>query len=158
MEKLRKTAGKLDTFFRILFWILVIVAAAMAILSIWQLLAFGLGRETFASLDLNIILGDFILTADQFSGNDYAVVWGMVSVLNVVFSAFILYSISIIRSILQPMKEGHPFEKMCSQEIKKLAWVSVLYAVIYQLLTNGGRHSLSVIYMWRPVLLIPGLA
>ncbi len=140
MEKLRKTAGRLDRFFKIVFWIVLVLAGFMAVLGMWQMMALGMGREPLSlGLDLNIVFSGFILTAEQFSGNDYALIWGFVSVLNVIFSVFLLYSIAIIRRILQPMKEGRPFEKTCSLELAKLAWVSVLFAVVYLVLTNVGK-------------------
>ncbi|MCD8088225.1 MAG: DUF2975 domain-containing protein [Oscillospiraceae bacterium] len=130
MDKLCKTARGLDVFFRVLFWLAVAMGAVMLIADIAVLAGAGLNSggslQWLVTLDVN---GTAYSMADA-AADGLPGAFITLSVLFVLSLAFGLCVLHVIRQLLRPMKEGHPFESAVSRSLRRLGWLAVAYGVL----------------------------
>ena len=134
MEKLTKTASRLDKVFKIfqtLFSVLAIVAAVFVGIILlgwllgWDPNMIGTGYENldFGSLELQI--------ADAFAPDKWLVLLqaGIMLALCCVCCVIGHFEVKCIRAILQPMTQGQPFSSAASDNLKKLAVLSIVTGI-----------------------------
>ncbi|MBD5538180.1 MAG: DUF2975 domain-containing protein [Lachnospiraceae bacterium] len=136
--KMKKTAVVIDRILKILQRVAIICGI---IYFIFIVLALFLGEKIAANMtDMNVVsavsLGQLRLTLKDDSSllNESALKTSLaISLPFVAISiAICVYAIGIIRKVLEPMKEGRPFDKGISQMMKKLAWVTLVGGAIIQ--------------------------
>lgn len=135
MNKLKSTARHLDSFFRFCFW-LVVVVVTLGIGISMVLFAFGNNawmEAAFVSLQID---GVSSVGIEGISLNAFVAVWIIHAVLS---GAFVCYGIKIIRHILSPMKNGEPFAKTVSDDLKNLGWFSIAYGIIHITVEVAGK-------------------
>lgn len=122
-SKMMKTAVVIDRILKILQRVAIVCGI---IYLIFMTLALLFGEKIVASTNV-VSLGQLrlILKDDSSLLNESALKTGLsISLAFVAISiAICVYAIEIIRKVLEPMKEGRPFDKGISQMMKKLAWV-----------------------------------
>lgn len=127
MEKLSKTAKRLDTLFKILFWFLV---AAAGIIILFSLLKIVLTPEDMSKYAVSeqLILGNIMLTVSEEAMPIIGEMWWIyvLPYLTVVISGVvIIWGIRIVRSILKPMISASPFIGSVSVDLKRLGWLTL---------------------------------
>lgn len=137
MEKLKKTARGLDIFFKILLWLLMIVAAALVIATV-VLCVKGAGdmANTLTAMQLSIN-GVGFMPIQAIPESVFKTVWISTMIHFLILFAFTCYGILIIRKMLSPMKEGQPFNSNVSRDIKKLGWFTVIFGIAYNVIKNS---------------------
>lgn len=135
MEKLTKTAKNLDTFFKVLQNIIkvamIVVVCVLLCLTIANavnpdaVIANGSYKIGIGSLSIN--LTEEYSVAD----NNMILIYAWIAAgLAIVAVAAIYYAIGQIRKILQPMMEGNPFHHTVSENIRKMAFVSIVLGIV----------------------------
>lgn len=124
MEKMKKTARGLDKFFKVLYvlvWVLVAILALSLVLMAAVPFIEPL-RTTINTLEL----GSFTFTLAPGYGWDgspaYSVVMLTLAVVSVILAG---WEIRIIRKILKPMTEGVAFHDSVGGNLKKLGWLQI---------------------------------
>lgn len=131
--KMRKTAVVIDKILKILKGT---AAVCSGVCLVFAVLTLFLGEKIVAHADI-VSLGPLRLTLkDGFSLlNESVMKTGLT--ISLVFSAISLvicvYGIGLIRRVLEPVKEGRPFDKGISETIKKLAWVALIGGAVIQI-------------------------
>lgn len=140
MDKMKKTAKKLDVFFHILEivsivgWIMALVGVAIALVGVGFRMdpyAFGTG---FGFLEIGF-LG--LEVAGAHAPDPYAMTLHM-AVLMALCAAFLMViwrALKQVRRILNPMIQGQPFNGEVATGLKKLAVMSVLCCLISNIVT-----------------------
>ena len=133
--KLIKTAGILDKivrfcdgFFR----------AFIIVLLIFSVLVFIFGEKMFSDGSLTAELGFVKVYLSQEHQQITAPVkaYTVMSLLCAAVNCGILSFIcALARKILAPMKEGRPFEKSIPEDLKKIAWVTLIGGAVSQILS-----------------------
>ncbi|MBP3655436.1 MAG: DUF2975 domain-containing protein [Clostridia bacterium] len=133
MDKLVSAAKKLDVFFNVMRKIalvaLIVVVCLTAVLTVVSMI----DPDAVIGGELNIVdIGPVsIELAPEYApsnGNILAHTWVMVLVAIVCGGTFYV-GIGLIRRILQPMKEGRPFDVNTAGCVKKLAYCSLVLGV-----------------------------
>lgn len=128
--KMIKTAVVIDRILKILQRVAIVCGIIYLIV-----MALALLFEKEMTPGMNVVsLGQLrlILKDDPSLLNESALKTGLaISLVFVAISiAICVYAIGIIRKVLEPMKEGRPFDKGISQIIKRLAWVVLIGGAI----------------------------
>ena len=135
MDKLMKTAKKLDTFFKVVQKIMkvtmIVMVCVLGVLTITYIvnpsaiIAYG-----FYSIDIGPLT---IKLTEGYSPKDNKMVlfyaWIIIGLAAIAIVA-IYYAFGQIRKILQPMSEGNPFHPTVSVNIRKIAYVSVVLGIV----------------------------
>lgn len=134
MEKLIKTATKLDKVFKVfqtLFTVLAIVAAVfVGIILLGWLLSWN--PDTIAtgyeSLDIGFLE---LQIADAFAPDKWMVLLEAAIMLALTSICCVIghFEVKCIRAILQPMTQGQPFSGAVSKNLKKLAILSIVVGI-----------------------------
>ena len=135
MNSLCKTAKTLDTVFQIAKILLLIACIASAVAAIFAgaLLLLGPDLENFGFVEQVLELGAVRLSiAPEFElPVENVLCHGLTSLgLLLVVSVFGLLAVKYIRNILTPMTEGEPFRSVVARNLKKLAWLSIVYTAV----------------------------
>lgn len=139
MEKICGTARKLDVFFRILFYLIIVFAVLVAGVSVWMAVSLpGASGMDHMMLSVNGI--SFELADQYMSGVDFRSAWVMAAVMLIIGAGISCAAVSIIRNILIPMKDGRPFADSVSRDFKKLGWLAVIGGVIYNIYDAIGKR------------------
>lgn len=130
MQKLSRTAKRLDIVLRILFWLLIVCAvgstvAALAPLVLHLPAPFGKG----ISLDLDFIKFH-LAKPDQAAAMAQQKATLAAMVLMIAGTGIAAYSIKLIRNILNPMIHEQPFQESVCINLKNLGWVSLIGGVV----------------------------
>ena len=134
-KKMKNLASTLDTIAKVggeIFRAVGIVCAVMTVL----VLIFGekmIADTGEASLDLGFVklfLADSVVVNTGFM-NAYVIV-GLLTALMVCFAVF--FALRILHSVLEPMKDGRPFEAEVPQGLRKLAWVTLACGVFTEVM------------------------
>ena len=124
MEKMKKTARGLDKFFKVLYvlvWVLVAILALSLVLMAAAPFIEPL-RTTINTLEL----GGFTFTLAPGYGWDGSPAYSVVMLtLAVVYVILAGWEIRIIRKILKPMTEGVAFHDSVGGNLKKLGWLQI---------------------------------
>ena len=145
MDKMQKTARGLDVFFKILFWLLAVLGAALIVLNVAApIIGYGslLGGERislFAAFG-GIAFGGTEMVYDPAAAGR-ALILGSVAILLLLCAA--LFGIHTVRRMLAPMKEGQPFDSSVSSGFLTLGWLAVGYGVVYNLFDLFGKNLLA---------------
>lgn len=130
MEKLTRTAQKLDKVIKFLFVLTVIIGFIVLISMIAWLVIFcsEVPLEMTSSLTLGSV--QFQLTEAYLPTRTTTFVYYLLSFL-VGLLAFALTAVrlKLIRNILKPMKEAAPFHNAVSANLKKLGWVEIVSGI-----------------------------
>lgn len=121
-SKMKKTAVVIDRILKILQGVAIVCGIIYLIV---MALALLFDKEMIPGMDV-VSLGQLrLILKDDSPLNESALKTSLaVSLVFVAISiAICVYAIEIIRKVLEPMKEGRPFDKGISQIMKKLAWV-----------------------------------
>lgn len=132
--KMIRTAGKLDKVFKILQGIIVgCLAACVILLGILTVVnrinPNAITASEFTMVDLGIIS---VEVADAYVPDSMGIVaygW-MVLALGCTNGIIVWFCLKYIRNILEPMKQGNPFQKEVSGNLKKLAWIVLAMGII----------------------------
>ena len=135
MEKMKKTAGILDTLCHILqiCCIVAAVAALVGVLIVGAFFLFDLRPEQVASGYESLDLGFLELTLAEAVTPEPAAVLLNASVdmgLGAVMAVLAWLCVRCVRRVLSPMKEGLPFHRTAAEGTKKLAFLTILLGVI----------------------------
>ena len=132
MNPLCKTAKTLDTVFK-LFRIVVVIACVASVIAaafMGAALLFDLDTETLGITDQILEIGVAKLTLAEGASLPLSNALGHSLVemaMILVLSVATLFAISYIRAILHPMTEGEPFRDVVAVNLKKLAWLQIIY-------------------------------
>ncbi|MBO5252450.1 MAG: hypothetical protein J6C51_00715 [Clostridia bacterium] len=125
MEKIGKIAKNLDLIARVVYtvcsvfvWVLPITAVLLLIFG-EQVIADGTYTVTLGMLTL-----EFAEEYMPFEAVKFRVIAGLLSV--AVLLVFVCWFIRVIQSVLEPMKEGKPFESAVSDKLKKLSFITLI--------------------------------
>lgn len=127
--KMIKTAVVIDRILKILQRVAIVCGIIYLIV---MTLALLFDKEMTPGMDV-VSLGQLrLILKDDSLLNESALKTGLaISLVFVAISiAICVYAIGIIRKVLEPMKEGRPFDKGISQIMKKLAWVALIGGAI----------------------------
>lgn len=135
MDKLIKTAKRLDTFFKVLQKIIkitmIVVVCVLGVLTIANIVnPDAIIANGFYSVDIGPIT---IKLTESYSPEDnnmvLAYAWIGVGLAAIAVVA-VYYAFGQVRKILQPMSEGNPFHPTVSTNIRKVAYVSVVLGIV----------------------------
>jgi len=135
MDKLTRTAKKLDTFFKVLQRIIkitmIVIACVLGVLTVANIFnPNAIIANGQYSLDIGPIT---IKLAESYSPEDNNMVlvnaWIVMGIATVVGIA-VYYAFGQVRKILQPMSEGNPFHPTVSMNIRKIAYVSIVVGIV----------------------------
>ena len=138
MEKLMKAAKGLDTFFRVLFWILVVFGVLMTGGIIYMAVH---GNTDMLSVDM----GQVMVQLKQGIAIRYEPAGLMILALVQLGLGLTIsfLGIGMLRSILQPMKEGQPFAHPVAKGLRKLALLTLV----------GGGVMAACQVIWQKIML-----
>lgn len=130
MQKLSRTAKTLDCVLRVLFWIMVICAAAAAVAALAPLvLRVPAPKGTAVSLDLDFIKIHLAKPAESAASAQQTA--SLIAMLMLIVGSGIgAYAIKLVRNILAPMRESMPFHDSVSTNFKKLGRVALISGVV----------------------------
>lgn len=150
MKQLTSTARKIDLVFRILIVALAIVtAAALAgLVFVGAGMIFHLPIEDVPKLDQSFAYGlfTFYTEFDCLAFSDLFPSMALVLVAAIAMLVPTWLAMKTIRDILKPMTEGQPFHRAVSQNLSKLAWLSLITGALYQLLQAAKMLLGKVLY------------
>lgn len=135
MDRLMKTAKRLDTFFKVLQKIIkitmIVMVCVLGVLTIANVVnPNAIIANGFYSVDIGPIT---IKLAESYSPEDnnmvLAYAW-IVMVLAAIAVIAVYYAFGQVRKILQPMSEGSPFHPTVSMNIRKVAYVSIIMGIV----------------------------
>ena len=135
MEKLMKTAKKLDTFFKVaqrfMKVTMIVVVCVLGVLTIANIVnPNAIIANGFYSVDIGPLT---IKLTEGYSPKDNNMVlfyaWIIIGIAAIAVVA-IHYAFGQIRKILQPMSEGNPFHPTVSMNIRKVAYASVVLGIV----------------------------
>lgn len=135
MDKLMKTAKRLDTFFLVLQKIIkitmIVMVCVLGVLTVANVVnPNAIIANGFYSVDIGPIT---IKLAESYSPEDnnmvLAYAW-IVVVLAAIAVIAVYYAFGQVRKILQPMSEGSPFHPTVSTNIRKVAYVSIIMGIV----------------------------
>lgn len=135
MDKLMKTAKKLDTFFKVVQRIMkvtmIVMVCVLGVLTIDNIVNPGaIIANGFYSVDIGKLT---IKLTEGYSPKDNNIIliyaWIVMGIVAIAVVA-IYYAIEQIRKILKPMSEGNPFHPTVSMNIRKVAYVSVILGIL----------------------------
>ncbi|MBR3840469.1 MAG: DUF2975 domain-containing protein [Erysipelotrichales bacterium] len=135
MDKLMKTAKRLDTFFKVLQKIIkitmIVMVCVLGVLTVTNIVnPNAIIANGFYSVDIGPIT---INLAESYSPKDNNMVltyaW-MVVVLAAITGMAGYYALGQVRNILKPMSEGNPFHPTVSTNIRKIAYVSIIMGIV----------------------------
>lgn len=123
MEKLMGTAKKLDAVFRVLFWVVIVLTAMSAVILAVTLLGGGEG--------LTLVVGGITVTLPNaaVSQTDRGAALLFFAAMLAVAAA-IVCGICVIRRILAPMKAGEPFSPTVAEDLRRLAWLTLVAGAV----------------------------
>ncbi len=131
MEKLKRTASALDTFFKVFFWI---TAVAGGIVVIANLVMLFLGPDWMRS---HAAEGSWYITGYGFrvplslvDTSSFPMLWRVGALVFLAAYAAVCWILIIIRRILAPMKEGQPFAAGVADDLRKLAWTVLIIGLL----------------------------
>ena len=129
MEKLTKTARVLDVIARVVFWVLLVSGVIAMIAIVAGLFGMTQRYELFSVGTSVHVYGIWIDLPEPMDNGSYVPLLILGAVMLVLMVGVGLYGIRVIRSILAPMKEGKPFARSVSGDLKKLGWLSLAVGV-----------------------------
>ena len=150
MDKMKKTAVRLDVFFNVLQVACVVaaVAAGVALVMIAACLIFRFDPEKIGT-GYNILDIGFLEleVAEAFApGKHRVLVIGAVDMAMSVILALLGRScVASVRRLLAPMKEGQPFASEISKNLRKLGWLSLILGVAVQVMEAVSLYSLFIV-------------
>jgi len=121
MTKLRKTAKELDIFFRVVFWLFIvnIVLTLGNVLNVHQ----------------NDIVFELMMRNNpNFPADQYSTLFYLSELSKVLLYIAACYAVTVVRTILKPMKAGEPFHSDVVTNTKKLGWIALAYGIIDNIL------------------------
>ena len=139
LDKLSSTAKKLDTFFKILQKVIevsvIVVLCVLAVLTIATIVdPTAVISSGLTSLELGLL--SITLTDTHMPDNGTLLCYAWIcAVIGIFFAAVLRKGLRVIRKILDPMTEGRPFHPETSDDLKKLAFLSLLLGVAQNLWT-----------------------
>ena len=127
MEQMKKTARGLDIFFKISQIFCVVIMSVLAVLNILGLL---LGYDKLVekgALKMSANINGFIINPEDlvFEVLEVRKAVLLMSAVGLVMVLTVWYGIRIIRRILEPMKDGRPFDSSVSLNIRKMGWFTL---------------------------------
>lgn len=138
MDKLMKTAKKLDVFFKVLQNVLkttmIVVVCVLVVLTVANAIN---PHAIIAEGNYYVDLGSVTLRlTESYSPTDNQTIllyaWIIIG-LSVIAVIAMYYAFGQIRKILQPMSEGSPFDPTISVNFRKMANVSIIMGVVVNL-------------------------
>jgi hypothetical protein len=133
MEKLIKTSEKLDFFFKVM-QIVIIIAMVIMLIATTALTFMNTGASDTISGDSKIIDISSIrleiskeFTPDK---KEFLIYTWITDILVLAIGTVIYYVVSVIRQILQPMKEGCPFDISIGYNIRKIANMTIILGLL----------------------------
>ena len=135
MQSMISTAKKIDTFVKVLFWILVIMGGISVLVfaanTALYLITPNAADTRVSTLELDFLtLHPAIEAAPHMSIGYFIINYAYLAV-GVTVLCFWLHT---LRNILHPMTKGLPFHQTVSVNLKKLAWINVAMGIVSNLL------------------------
>lgn len=125
MEKIGKIAKNLDLIARVVY---TVCSVFVWVLPITAVLLLVFGEQVIADGTYTVTLGMLTLEFAEeympFEAVKFRVIAGLLSV--AVLLVFVCWFIRVIQSVLEPMKEGKPFESAVSDKLKKLSFITLI--------------------------------
>lgn len=136
MEKLKKTAKGLDTFFKIAYrlGIAAMVLGSLIILFVWWLYLGDPDILDLLRFDLDFGNISFRLADSVVPAREYVFWYFLLGTLigGAQLPVFCMV-FHTIRGILKPMKEGKPFDENIADYLKRLGWLTIANGVLAEL-------------------------
>ncbi len=143
--RLIRVSGTVDTILRIIQKVLFVCAIVSGVFII---LTFAAGEAIVADTS-SIDFGPITLIFAQDAIPEFHSIraWIIFELINfIVLSIAGWYLIRVIRSIIEPMKEGKPFENGISAKVRKLSWTFLVAGAILELSRLGSSFALVKAY------------
>ena len=138
-NKLIRTAGNLDTLAKIGAGI---SRAAAIVCLVFSVLVGIFGEKVMTSTAMSLDL-DFLklhLTDAYSTFTPATKLYMVVALISAGISCWMFgYGLSLVRKVLDPMKQGRPFEDHIPGVLRKIAWVVIIGGVLTQLLAMTAR-------------------
>ena len=147
MEKLKRTAKVLDVIAKAMWWICIILSALMLAALIVVLIA-GVqpeSAETGAGMTLSLgVLRLKLSGPTPKNGNALApaVVVSVIAACVIAALMVLAWETHILHRVLSPMREGRPFDRRISKNLRTLGWVSLVQAVIFSVASSVGNYMI----------------
>lgn len=139
MQKLKKIAKGFDVVCKVLFWIIVIIAI-ISFIAFFSILFFK--NDTLSSfLSDNFVISYAFRFKILFEQNS-RIKMLMLFIMGLVVLACIisLYVLKLIHNILDPMKDGKPFNGSVSTGFHKLGWFTIIVGIAGNILNILTRY------------------
>ena len=150
MEKLIKTSEKLDFFFKVM-QIVIILAMVIMLIATTALTFMNTGASDTISGDSKIIdISSIRLEiSKEFipDKKEFLIYTWITDILVLAIGTVIYYVVSVIRQILQPMKEGCPFDISIGYNIRKIANATILLGILSNVFS--AVCALGTVYLFR---------
>ena len=150
MEKLMKTSEKLDFFFKTM-QIVIIIAAVLLLVATTSLTVSSLYDSSTVHTGSKVIdiSGIRLEINEEFAPDtkEFLVYTWVMDLTVLTIGAVIYYVTSVIRKILQPMKEGCPFDKSVGYNIRKIANATIILGILANVLS--AVNTIGTIYIFR---------
>lgn len=135
MDKLTKTAKRLDTFIKVLQKIIttcmIVVICVLGVLTIANIInPDTVIANGFYSVDIGSVT---VNLTDGYSPEDNNMVLAYAwigSGLGIIAAIAVYYALGQVRKILQPMAEGNPFHPTVSVNVRRVAYMSLVLGVV----------------------------
>ena len=151
MNSLCKTAKTLDTVVKI-FKTLVIIACVASLIAtalVGCMLLFDWEASIIGEAGTSLVLGTVRLSiAPDFDMPIETLLYHFLldAAMVLAMSVFALIAVKYIRTILLPMTEGEPFRDVVAINLKKLAWLTVIYGVVQFFLSGLEAFLVNTFY------------
>lgn len=134
-KKIIKTSKRIENFLSILFWFVIIRTGIMAIEKI--IVLFGGNEEMLKEADATISLNFIEITLlERYSMEQIKKLLIIVLINIIVLGAISCYAILGLRQIFRSMSQGKPFVSSVSSALKRLAWTSLVYGILSNILKS----------------------
>lgn len=156
MKKLGKIAGTLDVYFKIGYWLtLIVTVLCIPIIVIFLLLSRG-NPDLFQGMTQSLHFGNISFRiADAYAADAEAGRTLMLLSLVIGTVSLPIYCLMIraIRKILAPMKEGLPFQDTIAKNLMTLGWLVIVDGVLGLVLEFFSSHIIFSMYDMKALFL-----
>lgn len=146
MEKLKKTARGLDTVCKVLFWILII---SMALVLIGFIVVLFVDQNVFSvgAANGHIVFsygGMGIKLSPEEVGTLNMRPFLMITMAIIIsVCGIVAYALKVIRSMLNPMKSGEPFDSAVGKGFHKLGWFTIAIGICINVFDLIGKSAIT---------------
>lgn len=150
-EKLIKTAKSLDSWVKFGYWMFLVAGIFFAVMLPVLLLQ---QNWLYQSASWNLSLRFVNIQLSESLQVDSAMVKLQLSIgfgFCVALFFLLAYVCKLLRRILEPMKEGKPFEAGIADKFRRLAWVTTISSVVFLVAGLAAQFLIGAAYPWERI-------